>query len=320
MNKIIYLIEQPLDERNFNRFGIQNWINRGWGVEVWDLTPCAYPRVWVNFIQSGRKLSEFEGYFPIISKSQLKLRYANLEGFTHFIDETGDNYHSIPVKWHLIKMGGIRTICAVGTIPEVGTVRSSVVCKIRKAAANGPIKAFTWLINVLIRRLAAPSIKPGIVIVSGEKSIPPPSDGFKQEIIKAHNFDYDIFLKLKESVNFPSEEYAVFVDQDFCFHPDFIFQDIPFPTTPEKYFPALTNGLQKISYELGVGLLVAVHPRSTYQQRGSDYFKGIQIEYGKTAALIRNCRVTVCHYSTAIQFAVLFNKSLILFKLCLEKC
>ncbi len=34
--RVVYLIEQPLDERNFQRFGIQAWIDRKWNVEVWD--------------------------------------------------------------------------------------------------------------------------------------------------------------------------------------------------------------------------------------------------------------------------------------------
>jgi len=50
MKKVVILIEQPLDERNYQRFGIQTWLERNWLVEVCDLTPWAHPRVWQSFI------------------------------------------------------------------------------------------------------------------------------------------------------------------------------------------------------------------------------------------------------------------------------
>ena len=312
MSKIVYLIEQPLDERNYDRFGIQTWIDRGWDVEVWDLTPWAHPRVWQNFIESGRKFREFVGYFPIASKSELAHRYSKLEKIGHFIDLTGDNNHTIRAKMYLIRMGAIRVICATGTMPEPdGGQKIGLVSKLGKALAKGPIKAFDWLAETFFRKLAVPFIRPGLVIVSGQKSIPSFSVAHEYQILEAHNLDYDLYLELTKSADVPTGEYAVFIDQDYCFHPDFIFQDIPFLVTPEKYFPAICNGLRKISDVLAVGLRVAAHPRSSYRQKIPDYFEGIPIEYGGTAELIRNCKAVVCHNSTAIQFAVLFEKPLI---------
>src|ERR1700722_15287885 len=117
MSKIVYLIEQPLDERNFDRFGIQKWIDRNWVVEVWDLTPMEHPRVWSDFIESQSKLKEFAGYFPIASKSQLKSRFSALGVVEHFIDFTGESYGSLRVKAALILKGAKRVICAPGSIP-----------------------------------------------------------------------------------------------------------------------------------------------------------------------------------------------------------
>ncbi|MDO9372303.1 MAG: hypothetical protein Q7U07_06905 [Gammaproteobacteria bacterium] len=310
MSKVVYLIDQPLDERNYDRFGIQAWIDRGWDVEVWDLTSLAYPRVWQNYIESGRKLKEFEGHFPITSKSQLEHRYSSLARIGYFIDLTSDNYCSIRVKMRLIQMGAIRVTCAIGSIPEPGDGQKfGFVRKSKKAIAKGPIKSFKWLIDAFVRKVAAPFTKPGLVVVSGEKSIR--SAGNDCGILKAHNLDYDIFLRLAESRSVLAGEYAVFIDQDYCFHSDFIYEGTPFFVTPERYFPAICNGLRKISDVLEVDLRIATHPRSSYQQRTPDYFEGIPVEYGRSAELIRNCKVVVCHDSTAIQFAVLYGKPII---------
>jgi hypothetical protein len=179
----------------------------------------------------------------------------------------------------------------------------------RKALAKGPNKILNALVSVFLRRLTAPFIRPDLAIVSGERSIF--SAGQSRVILKVHSFDYDIYLKLAKSIDVPSREYAVFIDQDSCFHSDFIYQGVPFFVTPEKYFPAICNGLKEISSSLEVGVRIAAHPRASYKRRNFDCFSGFPIEYGRTAELVKGCSVVICHDSTAIHFAVLFGKPLI---------
>lgn len=313
MSKIIYLIDQPLDERNYDRFGIQTWIDRDWDVEVWDLTPLAYPHIWQKFVESGRRLKEFEGYFPVALKSQLDHRYSKLAESKYFIDFTVGSYYSVRVKIHLIQTGAKRVVCAVGSMPDLDDGKKcGFVCKFRRGVAGkGPIKSFKWLINVLFCKLAAPFIRPGLAVVSGEESMRSLSAEYNCEILKAHNLDYDIYLRLNKSIGGSAGMHAVFIDQDGCFHPDRLYRDATPYASPEKYFPAICNGLRKISHVLDVNLRVAAHPRSSYQQRAPDYFEGIPVEYGRTAELIRDCKVVVCHCSASIQFAVLFRKPIV---------
>ena len=311
MSKVVYLIEQPLDDWNYGRFGVQSWIDRGWEAEVWDLTPLSYPRVWREHFRSGSKTKEFAGYFPVVTRQQLEQLYSRQQPIEYLIDFTGDTYCSIRTKFRLTQMGAIRVICSTGTIPGASEGRpSDFGSKLTKAFTAGPIKSLKLLTNAIVRKVTAPYIRAGVTIVSGQKSIPVPVAGRETEIIKAHNLDYDVYLKIVNSDATSAEEYAVFIDQDYCFHPEYIYQDCR-AVTPETYFPAVCKGLRRISHVLGTGLRVAAHPRATYRQRAIDYFEGIPIEYGRTAELIRNCKVVVCHDSTAIQFAVLFEKPVI---------
>lgn len=306
MSKIVYLIEQPLDERNYERFGIQTWIDRGWDIEVWDLTPLSYPQAWQNFIESGRKLRSFDGYFCITSTLELKCRYYDLEKIRYFIDLTGDHFHSIRIKRYLANMGATRCIHALGSIP-LSIKRNDLKGKIGKLFKEGIVKSCKWLLEVLLRKLTASTISPGLAIVSGNKSIQ--SIGRTAALIKAHNFDYDIYLKIRNTVDVPVERYAVFIDQNLCSHPDAVAEGWLYPATPEKYFPLVSKALRKISDTLGMATCIAAHPRAFYQDH--NYFEGIPIKYGATAELIRDCSVVVCHYSTAAQFAILFGKPVI---------
>jgi hypothetical protein len=310
MRKIIYLIEQPLDERNFDRFGIQTWLDRGWSVEVWDLTPLSHPNVWRAFIESQRKLKHFEGYFPIDTKRSLSARYAALGPTEYFIDLTGDNYRSFMVKRFLVRRGAVRVICAPGSIPAPQSrERNRLVAAIRKAVTRGPMRSIKALCAMIARKLALPLIKPGLAIASGE--ISSRSVTGSCEILRAHSFDYDIYLELAKVSSPPEQEYAVFIDQDLCFHSDFIYEKLPFVVTPEKYFPAICNALNRISRSLQVGIQIAAHPRSSYERRGLDCYPGFPIVRGRTAELIARSALVICHDSTAIHFAVLFGKPMI---------
>jgi hypothetical protein len=43
---VVYLIISPLSLRDYNRFGIQRWLDRGWEVKVFDFTKFLKPEFW----------------------------------------------------------------------------------------------------------------------------------------------------------------------------------------------------------------------------------------------------------------------------------
>lgn len=309
MKKILYLIEQPLDERNFERYGIQRWIDREWAVEIWDFTPLAHPGVWRDFLDSGGRLRQYAGYFPLVSKSELRARYSALRKVEYFIDFTGEGYETLRIKAGLILKGSKRVICAPGSIPAPDSAQEpGIAQKLRGIFAKGPAFAIGALGLALARRLLAPALRPGLAVVSGKSSIA--AAGNAREFLEVHSFDYDVYMRVarrRDDAHVPPR-YAVFIDQDLCFHSDFIRQGIPFVVTPGRYFPAVCACLRKISKDLRLDLRIAAHPRARYSQRHGDYFEGIPLEYGRTAELIRDCEAVVCHDSTAIHFAVLFDK------------
>ncbi|MGB6308774.1 MAG: hypothetical protein WBF89_13380 [Steroidobacteraceae bacterium] len=308
MKRVVYLIEQPFDERNFQRFGIQAWVDRRWNVEVWDLTPWAHPRVWQNFTERGHRLKEFAGYFPLRSKSDLQRRLSGATAIEYFIDLTGENFHSLRAKLALKRKGAARVVCAVGSIPvpDQGASRE-LSSRLGKIIAKGPAAGWTWLTQAFFTKVVAPRIPPELAVISGTQSMKLARSG--SSVIEAHNFDYDIYLDLMKSAQTDSGQYAVFIDQDYCFHLEFIYQGTSSVVTAERYFPAVCAGLEAISAALDLEVRIAAHPRASYQREGMQgFFRRFRIEQGRTAELIRGCRAVICHDSTAIQYAVLFGK------------
>lgn len=309
--KILYLIEQPLSQRNFDRFGIQNWLERGWNVEIWDLTPWAHPDVWRRNGSEGIRSIEYAGYVPLASAQDFEEKMRSLNGITHFIDLAGENFPVLKVRRRLIRTGAIRVICATGSIPDPNEGKKKafiprLVAKLR----TGPLHPGKLIGSVVWSRLTAKYASPGLHVISGTKSMP---DGVPEDrIIRAHNLDYDNFLKLAAtSAAVPAGEYAVFIDQDYCYHIEFLYQGRGQFVTPGKYFPAVRRCLAVIASALDVEVRIAAHPRAQYLQRGDKVFGEFPIEFGRTAQLVQGARAVICHDSTAIQYAVLFEKPLI---------
>jgi len=310
MRKTVYLIEQPLDARNYQRFGIQAWIDRNWTVEVWDLTPWAHPAVWEHFTEGAQKPQKFAGYFPVASKGEFARMLSKSEKIDYFIDLTGENYHALRAKLFLKRSGAVRVVCASGSIPlPERNGYKGLLSKFAQLVARGPSGFFRWLTNAFCLTVIAPHITSDLGVVAGQKSI----DSAKKchQIIRAHNFDYDIYLQLAQETRRAGGDYLVFIDQDRCFHVEYIYQRSSSTVTPEKYFPVICSGLKRISEALRMEVRIAGHPRATHQKSSADYFKGFPVEYGRTAELIRDCKVVVGHDSTALQFAVLFAKPII---------
>jgi hypothetical protein len=307
MKCVVYLIEQPLDERNFRRFGIQAWIDRQWHVEVWDLTPWAHRRVWADFNQRGHDLKKFAGYFPIGSWKDLKGRLRRAAAIRCFVDLTGTGLHSLRAKSALRRMGAKRIVCAVGTLP-VPERADTLTSKLKKALSKGPMGAWQSFSTVFFTRVAEPRIPADMAVISGTESMT--LARLRGEVIRAHNFDYDIYLELVASVTPKvSHECVVFIDQDYCFHLEFTYLGTPAVVTAERYFPAVCDALEAISASLGLPVRIAAHPRASYEQRGKErFFRAFPIERGRTAEMIKECTAVVCHDSTAIQYAVLFEK------------
>jgi hypothetical protein len=310
MNKIVYLLDQPFDERNYNRFGVQLWIDRNWSVEVWDLTPWVNPRMWRAFRQSGCEPWRFPGYYALGSARELARRRRASGPIRYFVDLTSDRFQTLRARLSLTHSGAVRITCALGSLPTPDSVHGkSLAGKIRAAIALGPGGTLAAARDLLCGRLAASFATAKWSVVAGSNSLQSASSYSKA--IRAHNFDYDIYLRMSGGANASAGKYAVFVDQDYCFHPEFAAERSATVITPQRYFPTIRNGLRMISDALRMPVRIAGHPRATNRQRQGEYFDGFQLEFDRTAELIRDCSVVLCHDTTAVQFAVLFGKPII---------
>ena len=104
------------------------------------------------------------------------------------------------------------------------------------------------------------------------------------------------------------ENYLVFIDQYIPYHPDFVSRGIDLRFTPSEYYNELNLALKEISARTGLKVLIAAHPRRVGK---NDY--NFPVSYNNTASLVKYSKLVIAHYSTAVNFAAVYNKPLVFF-------
>lgn len=136
------------------------------------------------------------------------------------------------------------------------------------------------------------------------------------KIIKVHSLDYNHYLNyLPQQKKLESQNTIVYLDGFFPFHPDFLFMDVDYhQEIVEKFFKQMNNFFDLIELKYNVEVKIASHPRADWSKYG-DVWNGRKVEYDKTVELVNESKACIAFSSTAINFAVLLNKPIILFNM-----
>lgn len=288
-----------MSPRDYSRFGIDIWINRGWDVLVFDFTKHLNKDFW-DYTKGDLVSCDFFGLNVIGSSAEGLNKIKGLDGRCIFIDFLGDSLFEQKCR-KLAKQKGKTLKVYLGWIPSQQQPFSR---RIRRAFLQ-PKALFEFVVRKVF---STKKTEADYVVVGGaqsEKSV----QLMNAEVIRAHNFDYDFVLNDEETPCLKNS-HILFLDEDACYHSDFINLGIEPCVTPECYFPTINKGLNLIAKTFGSRVVVALHPRSDPERRPAEF--EFPVIKDRTYDLIKDARIIVGHGSTAIQMAVLFRKPILL--------
>jgi len=296
--RIAFLSESPHNKRDHERFGIALLENRGVRVEVWDLT---------SVLQS-RLASEYRPPDPF-SWPGLRTFGSRREALDA-IAELGEDDFVVshlafePAVWDayraLSKSRASYAIMSAGNLPSPQGTPPPLT----------PARVF----NALYMRapMRALGLRPAAfaIFVGGENASRKRNPiGRGTEEIWCHGYDYDLYLAAKDGAK--RDGTAVFLDEYVPFHPDYLRRGHEPYSTAERYYPELRGFFDAFERATGLTVVVAAHPRSSYEKH-PDYFGGRRVVRGRTVELVRDSDAVIAHSSTALAFAVLFRKPVVL--------
>lgn len=127
-------------------------------------------------------------------------------------------------------------------------------------------------------------------------------------IVPFNSNDYSRFLKNKsDSKKIITTPYAVFIDEYLPYHPDVQMLGIK-SVNAERYYKSMNDFFSKFEQEVGLQVVIAAHPKSNYDENPYGQrllFKNV------TESLIRDSNLVIDHFSTAISYAILNYKPLL---------
>jgi hypothetical protein len=135
------------------------------------------------------------------------------------------------------------------------------------------------------------------------------------QVVSIHSFDYDRYLNYIRSAPtplFPGKRICVFLDQMLATHCDFG-KSVSFnPVTAQNYIPTLNNFFDLIEEELQLKVVIAASPRADYVS--NPIFGTRPVVSGKSLELVAESVLVLFHSTTAISFATLFDKPILMIK------
>lgn len=307
INKIIFFITSPFNQRDYKRFGIEVLQSNGFDVEVWNFTPFLKPDVWENV-----KVPDPINWDKCISFSSLsdaKSIASNITSNTFIVCMIDYSFETFSVYKILSrnKLPYCVFMANAFLLFNNGKKMSDLLHRIGNATFDKIIA--NLFIRIPYKWLG---VRPATLILAGgsaSTSYKYPIDK-KTETLWLHTLDYDIYLnELKNKVEI-DDKLVVFLDEYLPFHPDLIHCGLSVPATSEEYYPNLCKFFDFIENKYNIHVVIAAHPRSKYEEH-PDCFGGRPVIKGKTIELVRKSKIIVSHCSTAINFAVLFNKPII---------
>ena len=310
--RIIFIVESTFNKRDFKRFGIEILMGRGFCVEIWDLTPFLNSNYYRNYrvpdpisISNYRifstKKEALRGLLDLDSKKDTVITMFNPKRKTVFVFN------------HLEKNKINFGFLVLGAIPS-NRLRLSTLKRIKNQ-----IMRPKYLIKNIFQRLMNLSIKKYVanffIVGSDTDKIKAKQSGNYIEtskIVSAHTLDYDVYLEGKQTTattNLITEEkYAVMLDEYNLYHPDNLQSGMP--VNPKTYYKDLNKFFKSIEHFFGMPVIIAEHPRSNSEKMKNSY-GGRKRVNGKTIQLIKNAELVLAHASTALNYAVLYNKPVV---------
>lgn len=310
INKVVYIGYQPLTEKVMEDFYFQNLKRKGIEVEYWDLSEIYFKGVFNN------KLNE-EFIFKINSFSTLEdlIKRQDILN-TLFLSTITFEYRVLRLYRILSKYKCKTSFFARGALPfPTATSRvGNFILKLQKAVDINLLFGFAK--NKYAYFLKKKGIvKPHVLVFrAGEKGIQTIGIGNdieneKSKIIDVNSFDYDKYVKTKNSENLVINKYCVFLDEYFPFHPDFEMLKIR-TVEPNEYYDNLNRFFDLLENKFNLEVVIAAHPKAdNYRER--DFFNKRKVFFNKSAELTRNSEFVVVHCSTSISFAVLNKKPIL---------
>ena len=300
MKKNLCLVTSTrFQKKDFDRFCI-DILNKKHEIIIIDLSKIINKRSNLVFIKfKFNNLYEFNNFFDLYN-------FLKKNSFDYVIDDLNNSFYEILVRTFFI-------LFKIKSIKYIGGLKPPILFNYVYGEQNQisklfefPPKMLAYFKRKILTYVNQKLIK--IVMITGKD--PQNLEGYLSNKIKkiyTHGYDYNYFLKMKK-VKKLKKDYILYIDQNFISHADFFIKK-RHAFVSDNFYKNIEYFLKKISKANRCDFKIALHPKSVLQK--SNFSQKAKCFLNLTPELIQQSKFVLCHYSTAVSFAVLFKKPII---------
>ena len=289
--QIIIILNQPIDERNISRFYLKKLSKITKNFHI------------INFYNKFKIKNNFlnSNLLKINIKNIINLILKNKRGY--YIDFSNKSIKEMFFLKFLSLLRYKRITVDVGLIP-VENIKYHILKN--NLNNNQFINLFLNIFTRFFYKIGYLFLlpKPHLAFTSGVVGKKLSKNNGAKKIIDSHNLDYDNFLKIKKK-KIIKKNFAVYIDQDFGNNDDLKNDGVKFANNDfenkMKYF--LNDIDQKI-----INVKIAGGNRRKVKKK----LFNLQTKYSVTDVMIAQSKLVIGHNSTALQYAILFEKPILL--------
>jgi len=300
-NSIVIIVGFPFCKRDFDRFGVEFLRTNGVEVGILDITELlssslSYIPPDAFFTDGLVVLKEKKSFFEIVNQNRNSIFINTVS----FYPNSAFLYKCLSKLKHCVLNNDAIPPTNVQAFPLLKKIKSAFNLK----------KLYKHFFPKI--PLSFLGVKPAKYIILGgvnsensvKRLIAP-----ETVLIKTHcgDFEKSLYDNQETIIDRP---YAVFVDSFLPYHPEFEFMGLKSPCHAETYFSGLESFFEKIKNAYGYEVIVAAHPRSDYSNKPFKY-ENVKVIHGKTDLLIKHCKLAIIQVSTAVNYAVIYNKPMV---------
>lgn len=320
--KVVFLVNDVICKRDYNRTGADYLISLGHQAEVWQII-LGKPIIF----DYGELQYRGDNYRKLNKKEFIRMVKANKDavyiigGFYQFM-------HWILCKYSckFIVMDGFQA--PIGNSSDAISDSLSgrlkrIICKvIKRRRLKDIVRSVKWRYESRWYRFKCrASQKSPVAIMTGTHYLASviPEGELKGNIRYIHAKDYDHYIETQRIDSEQKEKYIVYCDGGYAaedYHDAVVGERTDQDASRhgvyfhrEEFFQQLEVLFQKLEKYYGVPVVVAGHPHVLYKQGD---FNGREITYEKTCELTRDAKIFVMNVSTAMSFALLYDKPILM--------
>lgn len=320
---LIYIFPYSVSAWDAERYGFDLLITKGINVIVLDVSALVLTRVnnQKNALSAPyiKKISSYQALAVEIEQNVKHAVFVDCINGINGFQWRGRKIFKILKQYNasyiLIEIGSLPLLVNAGGRKIFDKIKKSV--NLSKLIKFLQWKIGRWIVNLQSKYLNCYQL-PSKIFVGQTELVDLYLNKYslsKNHIAHIHSFDYDRYLNYKNNCKTQQSEIktCVFLDQALTHHSDFGGQVTFKPVTEKNYIQNMNQFFDTVEKLTKLTIIIAASPRANIEIL-SKIFGNRRVILGKTLELVANCELVLMHNTTAVSFAILFDKPIVILK------